>query len=1806
MECRNKVWRKAISLTVALLFMINNISYATPIKSSTHYRSTLRARAATKSVVPGNIIEDFRTSSAGLNQRQLADIFEAQKDSNWQKLQQAQEALKAAFIDKYRKGWEEFIAQNSQFANPPIDINRPDAGYLDLTPELARAYNIGWDFEQDKPTGHMEEFWKKSDNSTAGVRSFYNPFYSWDPRFMYNDLMFALLVEAEAEFLKQVHNDIKDMLPKGEKNTKAFKDFISKFKSNLDTQDIEIIEKIYGMKLEDIVILLREYPVKLVGAEVRPQSGRFIELESRMLAANGVKVITPPREMKDNIPAYDSAAIFMFSFLTFKLGATGATHITPSHSSSYVKGRKALGPNGQQLLPDLYENYRSILKRIIKEQVCNDGKMNGSYRLRWSAVDDPNIMHTLTRQDTISLYRRILNITDDDIAMINEAAKKGHKITLNCLNGAAYNTIMPLLIELDINPDVFDVIWADENGFFNAGYIVTSDHDKQTGQVTYSVDHLGIDTTMAKVVNSIPYPELLQYMPLHRRVYEVDPDVDRFVVKQIMTDTPQTRALLDEFGIEYYTLGNGRILVAPSPNKVFLSLDIADYERMQQAGTWDNYNSIYLITYVSTRTWKEFSQAVGLKAIMSRVGFKNLNEAEQLVKDWYEQNGTVEEIRQRYASIIVQITVDNIIFKDQLGKIVEIGRFRTTEEGQQYALLLRTHSKEEESGGRVAGLDRPSFNILGQSAMSMPEKSAADSLISELIASSREYLSSEGKAPASTDGNYIIANFLKDRFQIYGLRSKIDTRFDILHGNQGKIAQLPTYGEQKHAFFMADANKMNFNNFFFSLGRAVRDGEITLEKAREILTAVLPAYEDTWTCMSSMTLTEEPIAGGKTRPEGVPMEFDNAQEGKPAPFVTEIDCRPSGTDPLKSKIYVDAERLSPEKKAELEISFNALTNYNLYAVLEYYGIRPSIPTPAVLNELNLKEFVIGQGPDMSKTSSAGIRPQDEARARDVLGQVGVDNILALLQQASRLTPEQASLVRENIFTRIGFDPGLNRMMLGWIPERIKELLDKPELLSRAVETAEDLKSSGKKSFIFTGIGGSGLGVGTIVDTYGQPDGAKIYTLTTPSRDQQYSVLEDLHQRYDGNIKQALEESVLFAISKSGSTAETREQLEFLEGLYKAYGMDPKDHIILITDPDVQNKPAEKNAFAQRIQQGYKWIPIQLDGNNDIGGRFTSPATMIALLPLALIDGQLIRPYLENAYDMVMLTGADDILLKQQFVTLGVFLDNISRTGSMRGRSFNKLTLLLPEELKAFAPWVVQLIHESLGKDGKGIEVLFGEELKPDMASDFIRQGRVFLRVNLADKAETEPVLWGAIQNVKVPSFEITVNGKEDLGGLQAGFQLTTAAIGYLSDIHFVIQPAVEKHKNATRDVMSAIREGEALRLPEITENSSIGSKTGRLSLYFDSLIKAGILSLDELRNEVYALGFDMNNPAAVYAALFKIISAKDRFEQVQLGLFGTMSEKTKHIFAEMRKNTFTDKSVPSLVATWPDDLHANEQDMADGLGREITFTIALYPTEAAEIPGGEAVNTKMQNQLAAPFIGLMNSKIEPKGMICGIAYEGTQEEAALALEGILKEADIILSKSSSSGYSTNEESRANARGSAGINLNNLSDYDAEKLLAETLLNYSPTGIIEVPRESQAVIVYSDALKESPALQDIIRNSAGDSRRFYLVNKEEHISTDAFLAGLNIDKDVFQRHIFHQNSMTAEQLALAIAAALHNNSIKQGRVFASTEEDLSAWSKQGIIEALVMLLKDRKFEVVSDYSQQHIEYIKTYQQALIAA
>jgi phosphomannomutase len=833
------------------------------------------------------------SGSSALSQDELGSLFQAQKKGEWRTVQKMQAALRSTLLDTYRIKWEEFKRKNSDI-KPFFTENNPDRESHTITREEADKYNL---------KGHLAEFIKKSDASTAGIRAFIDLLHSENPTKMYNDMFLSLLIETEAEFLREVHAELTQKLPKTQEGVLKF---AARLRQEMEPEVIRVVEDVYDMPLESVIPFLRDNVVKLVGGEVRVHTGKNVETEARILAEKGIKVITL-EQFSDSVP------IYMFSFLTYILGTSGATHYTSSHSANYLYGRKSLSPDGAQLLPDVYEKYRRILKRIIEEDIYH----KGSYTVTRSARDSENIISRLSYERMAKLYRSVLNITEKEIDQINEATKKGHRIVLNGLNGSTWKMVEPLFKHMGINTEVFVLMMEQEDSLFSAGYVVTQAKDG-----SYSVDHLGIDTTLGKVVQTIPYSDLLSDLPAGTRVYELDPDSDRFVVKQIIDETPENMQRLNEYAIAYYKLGNGKILAAPSPNKAFLVLDIVDHEIMRANGTWDDFWSMYYITYVSTRAWAEFAESVpGLIRVMAQVGFKNLTALQRSIEDWYFN----------------QPEKFQFTFTDQLGRSITVDRTKK----------IRIHSKEEESGGRVAGMNKASINVLGQKVLAMPEKSAADGLLSELLFSSRLYLENDGM-----QGRYSFLNFMHEAFERYRLKSKVDVRIDLEHGNQGEIATKP-YEEQQRALSQAGIIKTNFNNFFFSLGKAVRDGIITIERARHILSEVVPQYSDTWSKMAEMTLTEEALAEGKTRPEGVPIVF---REGA---LVTELDFRPSGTDPLKSKIYIDAEQITAEQVKEIEKTFLALTNYNLYDVLEKYEI-PSIAERPDFNaaEVNLLDLPV--------------------------------------------------------------------------------------------------------------------------------------------------------------------------------------------------------------------------------------------------------------------------------------------------------------------------------------------------------------------------------------------------------------------------------------------------------------------------------------------------------------------------------------------------------------------------------------------------------------------------------------------------------------------------------------------------------------------------------------------------------------------------------------------------------------------------------------------------------------------------------
>ena len=123
------------------------------------------------------------------------------------------------------------------------------------------------------------------------------------------------------------------------------------------------------------------------------------------------------------------------------------------------------------------------------------------------------------------------------------------------------------------------------------------------------------------------------------------------------------------------------------------------------------------------------------------------------------------------------------------------------------------------------------------------------------------------------------------------------------------------------------------------------------------------------------------------------------------------------------------------------------------------------------------------------------------------------------------------------------------------------------------------------------MGGSSLGPEVIAKSFAKE------LFVFDSTDPNYA-----HHALNGD----LDKTVVVVSSKSGSTIETASQRAIFEKAFSAAGLEPRGHIVIVTDPD---SPLDKEARASGF------TVINADPN--VGGRF-SVLSAFGLTPSALI------------------------------------------------------------------------------------------------------------------------------------------------------------------------------------------------------------------------------------------------------------------------------------------------------------------------------------------------------------------------------------------------------------------------------------------------------------------------------------------------------------------------------------------------------------------------------------------------------------
>lgn len=306
-----------------------------------------------------------------------------------------------------------------------------------------------------------------------------------------------------------------------------------------------------------------------------------------------------------------------------------------------------------------------------------------------------------------------------------------------------------------------------------------------------------------------------------------------------------------------------------------------------------------------------------------------------------------------------------------------------------------------------------------------------------------------------------------------------------------------------------------------------------------------------------------------------------------------------------------------------------------------------------------------------------------------------------------------------------------RVRLGWLalPETSRALLDPLASLAAA------MRAQGRTRVVLCGMGGSSLAPEVIALNAGA-------TLV---------VLDSTDPEQVNRASTELDRTVVVLASKSGSTIETDSHRRHFISALRAAGLDPRDHIVVVTDPD---SPFDDASQAD----GYRVI----HADPHVGGRF-SALSAFGLTPTALlgIDPSVLLDQAAAAQARMLDEDSPALLL-------GVAMAQQEQQGPLMSIAATD------RSLAGLGDWVEQLVAESTGKESKGILPVVVESTA---ATDFLGSDR--LAVSLGPN----------------PAADLAVQAP--LGAQFLLWEWATAIAGHLIGIDPFNQPNVTESKTNT-------------------------------------------------------------------------------------------------------------------------------------------------------------------------------------------------------------------------------------------------------------------------------------------------------------------------------------------------------------------------------------------------------------------------
>lgn len=321
----------------------------------------------------------------------------------------------------------------------------------------------------------------------------------------------------------------------------------------------------------------------------------------------------------------------------------------------------------------------------------------------------------------------------------------------------------------------------------------------------------------------------------------------------------------------------------------------------------------------------------------------------------------------------------------------------------------------------------------------------------------------------------------------------------------------------------------------------------------------------------------------------------------------------------------------------------------------------------------------------------------------------------------------------------------------------------------------DFKAKGLDHVVLCGMGGSSLAPEVIC----RAADVELTVLDSSQPDMVRAALAD-----------RLERSIVVVSSKSGGTVETDSQRRAYEAAFTAAGLNPVDHIVVVTDPD---SPLDKEATGA----GYRVFRA----DPHVGGRY-SALTAFGLVPSGLA-GAPIGQLLDEAEEVAAHQGDDDA--DNPGLRLGTLLGVANHAG------VDKL-VIADQTRHGIGDWIEQLVAESTGKEGKGILPVV---VPFENAVNFNPNNQDSILVEIGGTNPPE----------SLSGYSVSLDG--GLGALFMIWEDAVAIAGRAIGINPFDQPDVESAKKAARELLGASATSEQ---PAFTEGGIDVFGTDRATL----------------------------------------------------------------------------------------------------------------------------------------------------------------------------------------------------------------------------------------------------------------------------------------------------------------------------------------------------------------------------------------